>query len=99
MKIDENLLLDKLCQSVRRYMELTIKEYGSYMKPEQLESLNNLKKSDDIVRFNDDKTVTFFCKDGYIKIPRYAVGFLKKLKWVPDLELIRNTSVIKKVRY
>ncbi|MBP3707628.1 MAG: hypothetical protein J6J36_03370 [Clostridia bacterium] len=106
MKIDENLLLDKLCQSVKRYIELAIKEYGSYMKPEQLELLNNLKESNDIVRFNNDKTVSFFCMNDYIKIPRYAVGILKKLKWIPgfgankkhkcykDGEILNNTTYL-----
>lgn len=83
MKIDENLLLDNLRQSVKRYIELAIREYGSYMEPEHLEWLNDQKENNDIVRFNSDKTISFFCMNDHIKIPRYAVGILKKLKWIP----------------
>lgn len=83
MKIDKKLLLDKLCKSVNSYIELAIKEYGSYMKPEHLEWLNEQKERKDIVRFNNDKTISFFCMNDHIKIPMYGMVILKRLKWIP----------------
>lgn len=106
MRINENILLNKLCESVKSYIELAIKEYGKYMKPDQLEWLNEQKERKDIVRYNNDKTISFFCMNDYIEIPRYGMKILKKLKWIPgfginkdhkcykDNDLLNNTTYL-----
>ena len=69
--------VDKIKEKLKLYIDIIIKEYGSYLDNNLISKLNN---NTDIVALNDENTVSFVCRNGILYLPKIAYSIFPELR-------------------
>ena len=94
-KKDKTRIIEDLTKELEKYIELIIKEYGKYIKQDDLNRLKSLKSYSDVIVIENTGTISCFV-DSFkknIHFPILADKLLSKAKFVPGFGINKNNKL------